>query len=126
MKSILAYIIESLDINKIKSDIKFKIWKSPDNFVTELNDNEDFQKIEYVFKDKKLGIIIDFLLGKKNGTWQLWVGKDGAVSYDDDPMYNLEEISFLPAVSKAVDKVIEFIDTVKSDADNWVQYYINR
>lgn len=126
MKSILAYIIESLDVNKIKSDIKFKIWKSPDNFVTELNDNEDFQKIEYVFKDKKLGIVIDFLLGKKDGTWQLWVGKDGAVSYDDDPTYNLEEISFLLAVSKAVDKVIEFIDTVKSDPDNWVQYYINR
>lgn len=117
---------DSKDDSKLRADIKFKIWKSPDNFVTSLKDNEDYQKIEYVFKEKESGIVIDFLIGKKDGTWQLWIGKDGAVSYDDDPFYNLEEISFLPALSKAVDKVIDFIDEVKSDPNNWVQYYIHR
>lgn len=125
MISLKHYIIESYN-SKLRADVKFKIWKSPDNFVTSLKDDEDFQKIEYVYKDKKKGIVIDFLIGKKDGKWQLWVGKDGAVSYDDDPTYNLDEISFLPALSNAVDKVIEFIDDVKSDPDNWVQYYINR
>ena len=125
MISLKHYIIES-DNSKLRADVKFKIWKSPDIFVTSLKDDEGFQKIEYVYKDKKKGIVIDFLIGKKNGKWQLWAGKDGAVSYDDDPVYNLDEISFLPALSKAVDKVIGFIDDVKSDPDNWVQYYIHR
>lgn len=123
MKQFLDYILEKKDT---ALDIKFTIWKSPDNKVKWLEDNEPYQKIEYVYSDDKEGIKIDFLLGFKDGTWQLWAGKNGSVSYYDDPYYNTKESKFSLGILSAVDKIKELINEVKSDKNNWVQYYISR
>ena len=89
-----------------------------------LDKNKDYQKIEYQFKDKQLGIEIDFLLGFKESTWKLWIGKIGAISYDDDPWVNLDCDNFADAIIKCLDYTEEFIDDVKENKDNWPQFYI--
>lgn len=109
-----------------RADIKFTIWKEPDVKADWLNDNDGYQKIEYVYKNKEKKITIDFLLGRKEGVWQLWAGKDGAVNYDDEPFYNLEETSFAKAIVAALDKIQETIKDVKDNPDNWAQFYLNQ
>lgn len=109
-----------------RAGIKFTIWKEPDTKVDWLEEDDPFQKIEYVFKDKKKNITIDFLLGVKDGNWQLWAGKEGAVNYDDDPFYDLEEQTFAKGIIAALDKVQEIIADVKDNPDNWAQFYIKR
>ena len=49
-------------------------------------------KIDIIYEDeyllivnKEKGLSIDFLLGFKDGSWKLWIGKIGSCSYDDDP-----------------------------------------
>ena len=110
-----------------RGEIKFTIWKEPDKKVTWLKDNEQYQKIEYKHEDKKKNIFIDFLLGfdKEESTWKLWVGKIGAVNYDDDPYCDFETESFATAIVKALDKVEEFIKNVEDEPENWIQYYKN-
>lgn len=111
---------------KERSEIKFKIWKTGGERADWLNDEDGYQKIEYIYNDKEKNITIDFLLGRKDGVWQLWAGKDGAVGYDDEPMHNLEVTSFRDAIMASLDKVQELIADVKENPDNWVQFYIGR
>lgn len=143
MKSFKDYIleaeedIESGETNNEEKDskekttqrgnIKFTIWKEPDKKVTWLNDNEPYQKIEYKYEDKDKHISIHFLLGyvKEKDTWELWIGKIGAISYDDDPYCDLKCDEFSSAIIAALDKVEEFIKEVEEEPENWVQYYNN-
>ena len=106
-----------------RGNIKFTIWKEPDKKVTWINDNDKYQKIEYKYDDKDKDIHIDFLLGFKDKSWKLWIGKIGALSYDDDPYCDFETSSFKEGILAALDKVTEFVDNVEEDPQNWVQFY---
>ena len=108
-----------------RGNIKFTIWEEPDKKVSWLKDNEKYQKIEYKHEDKKKNIFIDFLLGyvKDEDTWKLWIGKIGAVNYDDDPYCDFETDKFAKAIVAALDKVEEFIKNVEDEPENWIQYY---
>ncbi len=111
---------------KERAEIKFKIWKDGGERADWITDKDGYQKIEYVYKDKKEGITIDFLLGRKDGAWHLWAGKDGGVNYDDEPMYDLEANTFQKAIMNSLDKIQDLIKDVKDNPDNWVQFYINK
>lgn len=126
MKSLYQYILEkesSKDNYLERGDIKFTIWKTPDEKVHTLENNEDYQKIEYKLDDRNLGISIDFLLGFKDKSWRLWIGKIGSCSYDDDPYCSFDTEDFRQAIILCLDKVEEFIDKVKEEPDNYIQYY---
>lgn len=132
MKRLIDYIIEkSDDTNNEKvvklpierKDIIFTIWESPDTKVTELKDNNAYQKIEYKLEDNKSGLSIDFLLGYKDSTWQLWVGKIGSCSYDDDPYKSLNTENFKKAIVDSLDIIEQFLEKVVEDPTNYVQYY---
>ena len=140
MKSFKDYILEAEEDNESventdeknsdekttqRGNLKFTIWKEPDKKVTWLNGNEPYQKIEYKYEDKDKHISIHFLLGyvKEKDTWELWIGKIGAISYDDDPYCDLKCDEFSSAIIAALDKVEEFIKEVKDNPENWIQYY---
>lgn len=131
MKELRQYILEAEVDDEEKTTkrgkIKFTIWKSPDKKVTWLNDHDSYQKIEYKHEDKDKEIYIQFLLGyvEDENTWKLWIGKIGAINYDDDPYCNLETNQFSKAIVKALDKVEEFLKDVEDDPQNWIQYYKN-
>lgn len=131
MKTLVQYIIEAeenKDEEKQSTErgkIKFTIWESPDKKVNWLDDNEKYQKIEYKYEDKKEGISIDFLLGFQEDSWKLWIGKIGSCSYDDDPYCSFDTKKFSEGIIAALDKVEEFLDKVKEDPSNYVQFYIN-
>ena len=108
---------------KERAEIKFKIWKDGGELANWITDKDGYQKIEYVYKDKEKGITIDFLLGRKDGSWFIWAGKDGAVNYDDQPYKDLETPYFRDAIMNSLDKIQELIKDVKEDPDNWAQYY---
>lgn len=112
------------DLNR-RGDIKFTIWKEPDKKVTWLNDNEKYQKIEYKHEDKSRKMSMSFLLGynKEKDTWQLWVGKIGGVTYDDDPLCDLKTNKFAKAIVTGLDKIVEYIKKVEEDPSDWIQYY---
>lgn len=118
---------ENDEKNKLKKDVKFTIWTSTDEKTTSLKKGEKYLKIEYIYKDKKKGIIIDFLIGKdmKDKKWSLFAGKQGAVSYDDDALKDLKADNLKDAILNAIDEVVDFIKEVEDDKDNWVQFYIN-
>lgn len=134
MNSLKQYILEQIIKEDEKQDeeekttrrgqIKFTIWEEPDKKVTWLNDNEKYQKIEYKLEDKDTGISIDFLLGFQEGSWKLWIGKIGSCSYDDDPYCSFDTDKFSEGIVAALDKVEEFLQKVKDEPDNYVQYYI--
>ena len=109
-----------------RGKIKFVIWEEPEKKVPWLDNNEKYQKIEYKHEDRDKNIFIDFLLGyvKDEDTWKLWIGKIGAISYDDDPWVNLDCDNFKDAILKCLDYTEEFIEDVKENKDNWVQFYI--
>jgi hypothetical protein len=111
---------------KERAEIKFKIWKDGGERADWINDNDGYQKIEYIYKDKEKGITIDFLLGRKDGEWCLWAGKDGGVNYDDEPMYKLDAHTFQKGIMNSLDKIQDLIQDVKDNPDNWVQFYINK
>jgi hypothetical protein len=111
--------------NSIRSDIQFTVWQEPDKKVTDLENNDKYQKIEYKHEDKKKKISIDFLLGFQDGSWKLWIGKIGSCSYDDDPYCSFETKKFAEGIVAALDKVEEFLEMVEEDPQNYVQYYIN-
>ena len=110
---------------KLRANVKFTIWKESKQQVDWLDNNEAYQKIEYKYIDEKKHISMHFLLGFKNDSWQLWVGKIGAVGYDDDPYFNLKKKNFKEGLLAAVDKVCDFIKEVEDDPKNWVQFYTN-
>ena len=141
MKKLKDYIIEAEDseqhetndknseghdesLNR-RGDIMFTIWKEPDKKVKWLKDNEKYQKIEYKHEDKSRKMSMSFLLGydKENDTWKLWVGKIGAITYDDDPLCSLETNKFSQAIIKGLDKIEEYIKKVEDDPSDWIQYY---
>ena len=125
MKTLKDYIIEANDNNSEeqdesvnrRKDIMFTIWKEPDKKVKWLKDNEKYQKIEYKHEDKSRKMSMSFLLGydKENDTWKLWVGKIGAITYDDDPLCSLETNKFSQAIIKGLDKIEEYIKKVEDD-----------
>lgn len=133
MKTLKDYIIEASDQNSEeqdesvnrRKDIMFTIWKEPDKKVKWLKDNEKYQKIEYKHEDKSRKMSMSFLLGydKENDTWKLWVGKIGAITYDDDPLCSLETNKFSQAIIKGLDKIEEYIKKVEDDPSDWIQYY---
>lgn len=114
--------------NKQRGDVKFTIYTAPDKQVTNLKEGEKYLKIEYIYVEKKSGIEMDFLIGRpeNKGDWQLYVGKRGVVSYDDDPYKSLDTEDLPKAINTAVDKAISLIDEVKKDKDKYVQFYIHR
>ena len=129
MKSLKDYILEEKDditSGIQRGDIKFTIWKSPDEKVTNLKDNEHYQKIEYKLEDKEEGLSIDFLLGYQDDSWKLWIGKIGSCSYDDDPYCSFDTDNFKKAIIACLDKVEEFIEKVKDDKENYVQFYVHK
>jgi hypothetical protein len=65
------------------------------------------------------------LLGFKDNSWRMWIGKIGSTSYDDDPYYDLETKKFAHAIVNALDKVEEFIAKVEEEPENYVQFYKN-
>lgn len=126
MKSLKDYIYEEKnDVTSVikRGDIKFTIWKTPEEKVTSLDDNKSYQKIEYKLENKDEGIYIDFLLGYDDDSWKLWIGKIGSCSYDDDPYCSLNTDEFKKAIVLSLDKIEEFIDKVKEDPQNYVQFY---
>lgn len=126
MKPLLEYILveaEDKTPSKERGKIKFTIWESPDKKVNWLKNNKDYQKIEYKLEDRKKKIYIDFLLGFKDNSWRLWIGKIGATSYEDDPYCDFETTNFAEAIVAALDKVEEFLKEVEDDPQNYVQYY---
>lgn len=128
MKSLVDYISETkndITATTSRGDIKFTIWKEPDTKVNWLDDNEEYQKIEYKLEDKKDHLFIDFLLGFQEGSWKLWIGKIGSTSYDDDPYCDFETDKFAEGIVAALDKVKEFVDKVKDDPEDYVQFYDN-
>lgn len=130
MKSLQEYILNESEGEERpeleRGEIKFDIWESPDKRVTYLKNNKAFQKIEYKHIDKEKGIEIDFLMGMRDNTWRLWIGKIGACSYDDDAYCNFKTDNFKEAMVACIDKVEEFIKKVEDDPDNYIQYYIHR
>ena len=106
-----------------RGNIKFTIWEEPKKKVKWLEDNKKYQKIEYQYIDKDKDISIDFLLGFQDNSWKLWIGKIGAITYDDDPWCSFDTTSFAEGIVQALDKVEEFIN---KNPDNWVQFYIHR
>lgn len=130
MKPITQYIKESdekqsISKNVKRSDIKFTIWKSPDEQVKWIESQEKYQKIEYKLEDKDDHLSIDFLLGFDKDTWKLWVGKIGSCSYDDDPYKDLKTGKFAKAILTACDEIKKFVKKVKDDPENYVQFYTN-
>lgn len=126
MKSLKDYILEEkndITATTSRGDIKFTIWKAPDKKVKWLDDNESYLKIEYKLEDKKDGLYIDFLLGFQDDSWKLWIGKIGSCSYDDDPYCSFETKKFAEGIVAALDKVEEFVDKVKEDPENYIQFY---
>lgn len=113
--------------NELKRNVKFTIWTSLDEKTTSLKKGEKYLKIEYIYKDKEKGIVIDFLIGKdlKDKKWSLFAGKSGAVSYDDDPIKDLKADNLKDAILNAIEEVVKFIKNVEDDKDEWVQFYIN-
>ena len=130
MKTLVQFLEEKKNKDVLSDDertaargkVKFTIWKSPDEKVKWLEDNEDYMKIEYKFEDKEKNIYIDFLLGFKDGSWRLWVGKIGSCAYDDDPYCDFKTEKFAEAIVKALDKVEEMLEDILEDPENYIQY----
>lgn len=114
------------DAIKKETEVKFKIWESPHKQIDWLNNEDKYLKIEYIYDDKEKDIIIDFLLGKKDGTWQLYAGKKGSVSYDDDPMKDLKKTTFKEGLLAAIKFVTDFIKKVEDSPDDWNQFYVHQ
>ena len=131
LKTYIKYLTEGEDDDNkkddsIRSNIQFTVWEEPDKKVTDLENNDKYQKIEYKHEDKDKNISIDFLLGYQDGSWRLWVGKIGSCSYDDDPYYSFNTDNFKKAIIMSLDKIEEFILNVEDDQDNYIQYYIHK
>ena len=127
MKSLTTYIFEKeekKDTN-IQDNIKFTIWEAPKKKVKWLENNEKYQKIEYKYIDDKKNIEICFLLGFQENSWKLWIGKIGAISYDDDPWCSFDTTSFAKAITDSLEKIDEFIKDVENNKKNWIQFYTN-
>lgn len=129
MKDLETYIIEKeAEESTERGKLKFYIYKENSKKpVKWLNDKEDYQKIVCKYEEKpdfNEGIKVEFLLGRKNGTWQLWAGKPGVVTYADDTYKDLETEKFKDAILAALDEAEKLIEQIKKEPNNWVQFYI--
>lgn len=126
MKSLQNYIVEAQSDKQDpipRADIKFTIWEDPKKQVRWLTDNNAYQKIEYQYKNTTKNIFIDYLLGFKDDSWQLWAGKIGRCTYDDDPYCDLKTSDFAHAINNSLDKIEQLLQDVLDDPQNYVQYY---
>ena len=126
MKSLYNYIVEAQTDKQDpvpRADIKFTIWEDPQKQVSWLTDNNAYQKIEYQYKNTTKNIFIDYLLGFKDDSWHLYVGKIGRCSYDDDPYCDLKTSDFAHAITNSLDKIEQLLQDVLDDPQNYVQYY---
>lgn len=125
MKSLQQYILEAEDKQDpiARGDIKFTIWESPKKKLKWLSDNNNYQKIEYQYKNTEKNIFIDFLLGFKDNSWQLWAGKIGKVTYDNDSYYDLKTTDFATAINDGIAQIEKMTQEVIDDPMNYVQYY---
>ena len=126
MKSLQNYIVEAQSDKQDpipRADIKFTIWEDPKKQVRWLTDNNAYQKIEYQYKNTTKNIFIDYLLGFKDDSWQLWAGKIGRCTYDDDPYCDLKTSDFAHAINNSLDKIEKLLQDVLDDPQNYVQYY---
>jgi hypothetical protein len=112
---------------KCRRDVKFTIWTDENKSTTSIKKGEKYLKIEYIYRNKKKDIVIDFLIGKdlNEHKWSLFAGKPGSTSYDDDPIKDLKAETLADAINNSIDEVLKVIDDVEGDPDNWVQFYIH-
>ena len=130
MRSLVEVVLEGQNEEQSteRGKLKFVIYKDNAKTVDWLSDNEDYQKIECNYEEEPDfddGIKVCFLLGRKNGTWQLWAGKPGVVTYADEPYKDLETKEFGKAIMKSLDEAEDLIKNIKAEPNNWVQYYVN-
>lgn len=113
---------------KRRKDVKFTIWTGENKSTTSIKKGEKYLKIEYIYRNKKKDVVIDFLIGKdlNEHKWSLFAGKPGSASYDDDPIKDLKAETLADAINNSIDEVLKVIDDVEGDPDNWVQFYIHR
>lgn len=113
---------------KRRKDVKFIIWTGENKSTSSIKKGEKYLKIEYIYRNKKKDVIIDFLIGKdlNDHKWSLFAGKLGSTSYDDDPIRDLKAETLADAINNSIDEVLKVIDDVEGDPDNWVQFYIHR
>ena len=86
-------------------EVVFNIYDAEGNIVPELDDDSKFQKIEYTYKDK-----FQFLVGKTDNKWYLWVGKVGIVAYSDPTYKELDTKSTTEAINLASKEIGIYID----------------
>lgn len=113
---------------KRRADVKFTIWTDENKSTTSIKKGEKYLKIEYVYRNKKKNVVIDFLIGKdlNERKWSLFAGKPGSATYDDDPIKDLKAETLADAINNSIDEVLKVIDDVEGDPDNWVQFYVHR
>ena len=126
MKSLEQFILEKEKSDRSK--IVFTIYDENGKVISDIKNDQPYQKINCVYQDgedwdEKLAI--EFLIGFKDGTWQLWAGKPGIVTYADDPYKDLKEDKFINALPFAIDEAEKFVETVKKKPNDWVQFYVN-
>lgn len=113
---------------KRRKDVKFIIWTGENKSTTSIKKGEKYLKIEYIYRNKKKDVIIDFLIGKdlNDHKWSLFAGKPGSTSYDDDPIKDLNAETLADAINNSINEVLKIIDDVEGDPDNWVQFYMHK
>lgn len=130
MKKLSNFLLEEQDATKdpkmdIIPDIKWTIWDSDQNRIYNVNNVcSNYNKIEYLYIDKKKNIKIQFLMGLRDHTWRLWVGKIGGTYYADEPYCDLKTGNFKLAIIKSLDKVATFVLNVKNNPDSYQNYYL--
>ena len=109
MKSIYNFIKLQNTVHEDAVDnsreVVFNIYDAEGNIVPELDDDSKFQKIEYTYKDK-----YQFLVGKTDNKWYLWVGKVGIVAYSDPTYKELDTKSTTEAINLASKEIGVYID----------------
>jgi hypothetical protein len=131
MKDLEQFILEKEEQEQSteRGKLKFYIYKDGKKKpVKWLEDKEDYQKIVCNYEEKpdfNEGIKLEVLLGRgKNGSWQLWAGKPGVVTYADDAYKDLDTEKFQEAIIKALDETEKLIGQIKKEPQNWVQFYV--
>lgn len=130
MRTLSAFISEEKDTSKdpkldIIPDIKWSIWDADQKRVYDINKaDKNYNKIEYLYIDKKKNIKIQFLLGLLNNSWHIWVGKVGGTYYSDEPYCDLKTDDIKKAIRRSLDKVATFVLNVRNNPDSYQNYYL--
>jgi hypothetical protein len=110
MKSIYSFIKLQESAADNTRDVVFNIYDEQGNTVSELDDDSKFQKIEYTYNDE-----FQFLLGKTDNKWYLWVGKPGVVAYSDPPYKELDTKQTSEAINLASKEIGTYINKHTED-----------